>query len=287
MRSAGVRFERQRIGDPAVAEITRQSVVVAVDGMGKTVEQAVDALEHRPGPNEPSPCQQRRANAGLRRPSGMQPLGPGAFGEIFDDAAGHAAGDAERIDSLPRIEAEGRADTSGRAHRTEHGGGVKACFVDSLRHHETETAQHFGADRDPDQRHPPVRIVPLAGRQHRRHDHGAGMHRAALKRVVEVLAMRRDAVDKGGARGIQRPPMPDRRARTVIVATGQCAPDIVLVARGDAETDDVDQQILALARGCGRERAGFQCDDFFGKHFRDRNFWQSGSHAGQTRKILV
>ena len=32
----------------------------------------------------------------------MQALGPGALGEIFDDAARHRADDAERIDDLLR-----------------------------------------------------------------------------------------------------------------------------------------------------------------------------------------
>ena len=164
----------------------------------------------------------------------MQPLGPGALGKIFDDAAGHAAGDAERIDDLPGVEAECCADTGGRAHRAEDRCRVETGLVDGLRHHETQPAQHFGADGDPDQRHAAVRIMPFAGGEHRRHDHGSGMDRAALKSVVEILAMRGRPVDEGGARRIQRASMPDRRAWAVIVATRQRASDVVLVARGDA-----------------------------------------------------
>ena len=164
----------------------------------------------------------------------MQPFGPGALREIFDDAAGHAAGDAERIDDLPGVEAQRCADTGGRAHRAEDRGRMEAGLVNGLRRHEAQPAQHFGADGDPDQRHAAIRIVPLAGGKHRRHDHGAGMHRAALKRVVEILAMRGGAVDEGGARRSQRALVPDRRAGAVIVAAGQRASDVVLVARGDA-----------------------------------------------------
>ena len=142
----------------------------------------------------------------------MQPLGPGAFGEIFDDAAGHAAGDAERIDDLPGVEAERRADAGRRAHRAEDRGRMKAGLVDGFRHHEAQPAQHFGADGDPDQRHAAIGIMPLAGGEHGRHDHRAGMHRAAFERVVEILAMRGGAVDEGGARRIQRAAMADRRA---------------------------------------------------------------------------
>ena len=121
----------------------------------------------------------------------------------------------------------------------------------------------------PIKRHAAIGIVPLAGRQHRRHDDRAGMHRAAFKRVVKILAMRGGAVDEGGARGIQRARMPDRRARAVIVAAGERAADIVLVARGDAEADDVDQKILAFARGRGRKRARLQRGDFRGQRLGD------------------
>ena len=164
----------------------------------------------------------------------MQPFGPGAFREIFDDAAGHAAGDAERIDDLPGVEAKRCADAGGRAHRAEHRGRMETGLVNGLRHHEAQPAQHFGADCDPDQRHATVRIMPLAGGEHRRHDHGAGMDRAALESVVEILAMRGRAVDEGGACRSQRALVPDRRAGAVIVATRQRASDVVLIARGDA-----------------------------------------------------
>jgi hypothetical protein len=48
-----------------------------------------------------------------------------------------------------------------------------------------------------------VRIVPLAGGEHRRHHDRAGMHRPALEGVVEILAMRGRAVHQRGARGAQ------------------------------------------------------------------------------------
>ena len=233
------------------------------------------ALEHGARTDEPCPRQQRRADARLRRPAGMQPLGPGALGQIFDDAAGHAAGDAERIDDLPGIEAKRCADAGGRAHRAEDRGRMEARLVDGLRHHEAQPAQHFGADRDPDQRHAAVGIVPLAGGEHRRHDHRAGMHRAAFKRVVEILAMRGGAVDEGGARRSQRARVTDRRAWAVIVAARQRASDIVLVARGDAEADDIDQQILAFARGRRRQARPASARRSFRQAFRRRR--SSGS----------
>jgi hypothetical protein len=77
----------------------------------------------------------------------VQPLGPGPLGEIFDDAARHTAGDAERVDQLLSIEAERRADRDGCCHGAEDGGGVKARLVDELRRHRAEPANRLGADR--------------------------------------------------------------------------------------------------------------------------------------------
>ena len=142
----------------------------------------------------------------------MQPLGPCALGEIFDDAARHAAGDAQRIDDLLRVEAERCADARRGTHGAKDCGRVKAGLVDGLGHHQAQPAKHLGADRNADQRHAAVGTVPFAGRQHRRHDHRAGMDRTALKGVIEILAMRRGAVDEGSTGGVERARVADHRA---------------------------------------------------------------------------
>jgi hypothetical protein len=237
-------------------------------------------FEHRARPYEPLPRQQRRANAGLRRPAGMQPLGPGALGEIFDDAARHAAGDAECVDDLLRIEAERRANAGRRPHRAKNRGGVKAGLVHRLRHHHAQPAQHLAADRDADQRHAAVGIMFFARGQYCGHQHGAGMHRAALERVVEILAMRRGSVDEGSTRGGQRARVADRRAGAVIVTTCERAFDVVLIARGDTQPGHVDQQVLAFARRLGGQATGLQRGDLEAKRFGDGNFWQFGCHDG-------
>jgi len=69
----------------------------------------------------------------------MQPLGPCALGKMFDDAAGHAAGDAERVHDLLSLEAERGADAGRGPHGAEHRGRVKAGLVQGLRHHETQS----------------------------------------------------------------------------------------------------------------------------------------------------
>src|SRR6202521_2368334 len=100
--SARIRLEGERLQDPTLAEVSDQRSIVAVRGPSEAMEHAVGALEYRARTDEPGAAQERRAQARLRRPAGMQPLGPCALGEIFDDAARHAAGDAERADGLAR-----------------------------------------------------------------------------------------------------------------------------------------------------------------------------------------
>ena len=51
-----------------------------------------------------------------------------------------------------------------------------------------------------------------SAREHRGHDHHARVHRPALEGVVEVLAVRRRAVDERGAGGIEVARVADRRA---------------------------------------------------------------------------
>ena len=81
----------------------------------------------------------------------------------------------------------------------------------------TPTAMPSSADA-------PVRVVPLAGRQHRRHDHGAGMHRPALEGVVEILAVGRGAVDEGGAGRAHGARVADRGAGPVVVPGRRARP---------------------------------------------------------------
>ena len=99
----------------------------------------------------------------------------------------------------------------------------------------------------PSKRGAAVEVVPLAGRQYRRHDNCAGMDRAALERIVEILAMDRRAVDQRSRRCRQRARVADRGTRPVVIARGKHGLHIILVARRDGEADDIDQQIFALA----------------------------------------
>ena len=203
------------------------------------------ALDHGARADEAVLRQQGRAQPGLRRPAGMQALGPGALGEILDDPRRHAAGDAQRIDDLASIQAEGCAHADRRPHGAEHGGGVEAGPVDQPRRHEAQAAQGLCPHRDAEESRLPGPCVPLAGRQHRGHDHRAGVHGTALEGIVEVLAVCGSAVDEGGTRRAQRAAVPDGGARPLVVPGGEGSLHIRLVARCHAEANHVQHQILA------------------------------------------
>jgi hypothetical protein len=115
-------------------------------------------------------------------------------------------------------------------------------------------------------------MMALAGGKHRRHDHRAGMDGTALERIVEILAVRRCAIDEGRARRRQRARVSDHCAGPVIVGTSERAFDIILLARGDTETNDVDQKVLAFARGHFRQHARLQRRDLLRKRFGDGDF---------------
>src|SRR5262249_4652765 len=127
----------------------------------------------------------------------------GASSEISTDAARHAAGNAERIDDLLRIETKGGTDTRRCTHRTEHRGRVETGLVHSLRHDEAQPAKDFDTDGNSRSCHMAIGIVPLTSCEHCRDDHRAGMLRAAFKSVGKVLAMRGSAVDESRAGGVQ------------------------------------------------------------------------------------
>ena len=220
----------------------------------------------------------------------MQALGPGALGQIFDDAARHAAGATERVDELPRRKTERGADPGGRRHGAEHRGWMEAGAVHRFGGHEAQPAQELDADRDADERRGTLRAMPLAGGEHRRHDDGAGVHRAAFERVVEILAMRRGAVDEGDAGRAQTPAMADRRARAVVVPAGERALDVIGRPRGNAQPDHVDQEILAFVAHRRRKARGIERSDAVGDLLGDgtsrkRRFHRDLSYcAGADRR---
>src|SRR5690242_9624034 len=87
--SAWIRLERQSLRDPLRAEAVGHGGEIAGVGMGEGTEESMATLEHRARTGKAGAAEERGANAGLRRPTGVQSFGPSPFGEIFDDAGGH------------------------------------------------------------------------------------------------------------------------------------------------------------------------------------------------------
>src|SRR5262249_34893038 len=156
--------------------------------------------------------------------AGMQAFGPGAFGEIFDNARSHAAGDAERIDDLAAVEPQRCADAGGGGHGAEHCGRMEAGLVHQPRCDQAEPAPGLDAYRDAHEPRGTTWIVPLASREHSGHNHGAGMHRPTFEGIVKILAVHGSAVDERGARRTQGAPMADDGAWAVVVPGGERRP---------------------------------------------------------------
>src|SRR5580700_9609659 len=132
---------------------------------------------------------------------------------------------------------------------------MKAGFVSKRRRDSAQPAHRLDADGDAEERRAAVKTMPLASRQYRRHDHRAGMNRTTFERVVKIFAMDRGTVDESRGGGAEHARVADGGAWAVVIATGKRRFHIVFVARGDGETDHVDQQILTL----GPHRIGQAC----------------------------
>ena len=168
------------------------------------LEEAVRAFEHRARAVEAAARHQRRADAGLRGPAGMHALGRGAFGQIFDDARRHAAGDAERRRGLLRRRgrARRRRRPLPRARRSPPSDGSRPCGsrCGATR---AQPAHQLRADGDAEQQRSPPRPSRSQAASTRGHDHRARMHRTAFERVVVIFAVRGRAVDQRGVERIE------------------------------------------------------------------------------------
>ncbi len=80
------------------------------------------------------------------------------------------------------------------------------------------------------------------------------MHRAALEGVVEILAMRRRAVDESGAGGGEAAGVAEG-GDAAVLGGGERGGDVGLAPRGEAEAEDVEEEVLADAARRGRRRA--------------------------------
>ena len=222
------------------------------------MKQTVRAFKHRARTHETGLGQAHRAVARLRCPTGVHALGPRTIGQVFDDAAGHAASQAQGVDHLRFADAHGRAHRHHRAHRTKDGGGMKAGFVHLGGGDGTQAAHHFHAMSDAAQHIGSAEGMSLRGGEHHGHDDRTGVHRATFVGVVKVLSVGRDPVDKSSTFGAQADLMTDGGARACAVQRSQRSRHIRLVAGSQANPHHIQQQAFGRAtrRGLGFGVAG-------------------------------
>ena len=124
-------------------------------------------------------------------------------------------------------------DAGYRGDRAEHAGRVKPGLVNEPRCNKAQAADGLDPDADAEKRRAPIEAETLGSSQDRWDYHGAGMHGAALERVVEILAMRGDAVDECGARGVAGSGVADDGATALAVGAGAGGLDVIGAARGE------------------------------------------------------
>ena len=132
----------------------------------------------------------------------MQTLGPAAVSQIFDNARRQRSRNAHGPGDARAIQPDRCANSRRASQRADDGGGMKARFMHCLRRHQRHAAHDFNASCNALHHGISVKPALLRNRQNRWYDDGAGMHRAAFKRIVEILAMGRRAVDQRRVIGV-------------------------------------------------------------------------------------
>jgi hypothetical protein len=240
-RSAGIGLKGNVVHVEGLAQVMGQVVIVRNSGRCKGAKEVVLAFEQRPRSEEAFTGNERGPVAGLRRPAGMKPLRPGAVRQEFNDPRGETPRNADRHGEFLRLEPQCRADADGRAERADHTHRVEARLVHLACGNVVQPADGFQARDDAEKHLLAGKMVPLTGREHRRKHHGSHSDRGALERVVEILAMRRDAVDDRGTCSIEAAHMADQRAGSVAVPTTHDLLDVSLSPGGNAQPGHVDQ----------------------------------------------
>ena len=127
--AARVGLEGERLRQPALAEAVEQRGVVALASCGRSRGRGRARPRTRCADRRSRRAPAARRAGPTAPPSRMHALGPGALGQVFDDAARHAAGDAERVDELARVESQRGADAGRgrRSRRTPRSDGSPPC----------------------------------------------------------------------------------------------------------------------------------------------------------------
>ena len=161
--------------------------------------EAVGALEDRARAREAGLREVRRHHARMRRPAGVQALGPGAVGQVLDNPARLAAAEPERRGELGRGQAEEPPGGGGGAERAAERGRVEAAPVERARAGPSDGGHDLDAG---DERGQHLAAGSVAGFPHgegRRRAAGAGVDDGLLQRVVVVEPVGQGAVGENGS----------------------------------------------------------------------------------------
>ena len=92
---------------------------------------------------------------------------------------------------------------------------------------------------------------------------------------------------KAAPAALMRARVADRGAGPVVVPAGERGLDVVLVARGDAEADHVDQQVLAFAPHRRRQPRGIERGDLVRENFGDGDLGKFSGHGSGVAQAGV
>src|SRR5574342_898170 len=198
--AAGIELERAPHCLPLISQILQLFFDVWRFTERCTVE-AEPSLERRCRPGEALCSERGRLNPRLSRPSGMEPLDPGAILEELHDSRSHARSDAEGRGQAVGVEAEGLPRSERRPEGAADACGVPAAIVKAPGGRHTDPDHGLVARAQRRERVAAAQSLRFRQGKHRRHQHGRSVADRVSMRVVEVEAVGEGAV---GERGLRR-----------------------------------------------------------------------------------
>ena len=110
----------------------------------------------------------------------------------------------------------------------------------------------------------------LGGGEHRRDDHDAGVHRAALERVVVVFTVSAGAIAKRRSGNVEATRVADHGARAFLRGRAQRSAQILSISRRHAQAANIDQHPIAHRRD-GDRKVRRRAEEGRHEPFRDGN----------------
>ena len=259
-------------------------------------EAAPGRVEHPGRAGEAGPCHVGGGHADLGRASGVVALAHGAVGEIGPDAAGEAAGNAERPGGAFGVETEQSGGGRGGGEAAAGAGGVPAAaiVVSAISAQGVEDAEcDVVAANHRGQRGGAVRnSLRLGDGQNGRNDDRPRMVRAP--EVVEFLGMSDHPVDqRGGGRGGRAGGPPDAawpRGRCEAFRRLQNGAGFVRIDTGQRRAEQIQHQHASVVDDIvghiGEVEAGGEAGEHFAGAWTWRNLSRGLVHDEATMFIF-